>query len=200
MPCSGRSPAGWQFTQRGCWITFPASSKSATERALASAMDSNSEAGRSARLLLCARRGGEGDRREQDASGKRYSSKKPSHERLPDDGAAWKGSWRTGWPVSFRQALATAGPIGGTPGSPTPVGASVDGMTATSIVRHLVDAQHAIVVEIRLLNVPALAERDLAEQDGAEAEADAALHLRADDVRVDRHAAIDRAPDLVHAR
>ena len=32
MPCSGRSPAGWQFTQRGCWITLPASSKSATER------------------------------------------------------------------------------------------------------------------------------------------------------------------------
>ena len=48
------------------------------------------------------------------------------------DGAARKGSRRTGWPVSFRQALATAGPIGGTPGSPTPVGASVDAMTATS--------------------------------------------------------------------
>ena len=33
---------------------------------------------------------------------------------------------------SFGQALATAGPIGGTPGSPTPVGFSVDGTMCTS--------------------------------------------------------------------
>ena len=58
-----RSPAGWQFTQRGCRITFPASSKSATERALSSAMQSNSEAGLSGvGLLLRARRGGNGKR------------------------------------------------------------------------------------------------------------------------------------------
>ena len=42
------------------------------------------------------------------------------------------GSLWTGWPVSWRQALATAGPIGGTPGSPTPVGGSVESMIATS--------------------------------------------------------------------
>ncbi len=45
-----------------------------------------------------------------------------------------KGS-RRGWrPVALNTALATAGPIGGTPGSPTPVGASMDGTICTSTV------------------------------------------------------------------
>lgn len=42
------------------------------------------------------------------------------------------GSRVTGWPVRRRQALATAGPIGGVPGSPTPVGAALDSIIATS--------------------------------------------------------------------
>src|SRR5439155_16175734 len=39
-----------------------------------------------------------------------------------------------------------------------------------------------------------------AEQSMAETEPDAALHLGADDIRVHRHTAVDRAPHLVHAR
>ena len=42
------------------------------------------------------------------------------------------GSVNTRWPVSFDQALATAGAIGGMPGSPMPVGFSVDGTMCTS--------------------------------------------------------------------
>src|SRR5690606_24849645 len=42
------------------------------------------------------------------------------------------GSFRTVLPVAARSALATAGPIGGTPGSPTPVGGSCDGTIWTS--------------------------------------------------------------------
>ena len=42
------------------------------------------------------------------------------------------GSTRTRLPVAAATALATAGPIGGTPGSPTPVGFSVDGTMWTS--------------------------------------------------------------------
>ena len=43
-----------------------------------------------------------------------------------------KGNRVTTLPVSLRQALATAGAIGGRPGSPMPVGFSVDLMIATS--------------------------------------------------------------------
>lgn len=42
------------------------------------------------------------------------------------------GSLRIVLPVAARSALATAGPIGGTPGSPTPVGGSSDGTMCTS--------------------------------------------------------------------
>jgi hypothetical protein len=66
--------------------------------------------------------------------------------------------------------------------------------------RHLVDADGAVIVEIRLENTAAFSQRHFAEQDGAEAEADPAFHLGADEVGVDRHAAIHRAPDLVHPR
>jgi len=47
--------------------------------------------------------------------------------RVPTDRSRAKGSRRTRCPVSWKNALATAGAIGGTPGSPTPVGASPDG-------------------------------------------------------------------------
>jgi EAL domain-containing protein (putative c-di-GMP-specific phosphodiesterase class I) len=43
-----------------------------------------------------------------------------------------KGRRRTRWPFSLATALATAGPRGGTPGSPTPVGAAVLGTMKTS--------------------------------------------------------------------
>jgi hypothetical protein len=46
--------------------------------------------------------------------------------------AAEKGSTRYRLPVAAKAALATAGPIGATPGSPTPVGASVEGTICTS--------------------------------------------------------------------
>ena len=40
-PARGRSPTGWQFTQRGCVITFAASRKIAAERAAGSLMPAN---------------------------------------------------------------------------------------------------------------------------------------------------------------
>src|SRR4029453_14981613 len=43
-----------------------------------------------------------------------------------------KGRRRTGRPSSASQALATAGAIGGTPGSPAPVGGAADGTMCTS--------------------------------------------------------------------
>src|ERR1700730_12973846 len=46
--------------------------------------------------------------------------------------AVEKGSTRWRLPVAAKTALATAGPIGATPGSPTPVGASVEGTIWTS--------------------------------------------------------------------
>ena len=46
--------------------------------------------------------------------------------------AAEKGSTRKRLPVAAKMALATAGPIGATSGSPTPVGASVEGTIWTS--------------------------------------------------------------------
>jgi hypothetical protein len=52
------------------------------------------------------------------------------------------GSERTGEPVAARIAFATAGAMGGVPGSPTPVGASVLGtmyvsMTGISLIRSI---------------------------------------------------------------
>lgn len=43
------------------------------------------------------------------------------------------GRRSTGVPVAAKIALAMAGPVGGRPGSPAPVGASAEGMTCTSI-------------------------------------------------------------------
>jgi hypothetical protein len=37
--------AGWQFMQRGCWITLAASMNSATERARSSLIAAKAEAG-----------------------------------------------------------------------------------------------------------------------------------------------------------
>ena len=41
-------------------------------------------------------------------------------------------------PLAWKTALATAGPIGGTPGSPTPVGARADADDVNLHLRHLV--------------------------------------------------------------
>jgi hypothetical protein len=45
ISCSGLSVAGWQLTQRGCSMTLPASSKSATDRCFSSVIDWNDDAG-----------------------------------------------------------------------------------------------------------------------------------------------------------
>src|SRR5690349_2362255 len=54
------------------------------------------------------------------------------HRGPPHALARLNGRCRTDVPVSARHALATAGPIGGTPGSPTPVGFSAERITVTS--------------------------------------------------------------------
>ena len=61
-------------------------------------------------------------------------------------------------------------------------------------LRRLVDAQHPVVVEVRLLH-PALLDGDLAVERGGEAEDEAALELRRDGIRIDGDAGIDRAGD-----
>ena len=68
--------------------------------------------------------------------------------------------------------------------------------TSTSMIGRFVDAQHPIVVEVRLLDPPVL-EGDLAPQRCCDAEDDAALHLRNDGVWIDRHAGVDGAHDAV---
>ena len=62
--------------------------------------------------------------------------------------------------------------------------------------RSLVDAQHAVVVEVRLLDAAVL-ERDLAPQRRGDAEDDAALHLRHDGIGIDGDAGVDDADDAV---
>ena len=44
--CVGRSLRGWQFMQRGCWMTRPASANSASERASGSPIEENEATGR----------------------------------------------------------------------------------------------------------------------------------------------------------
>src|SRR3954463_888717 len=64
---------------------------------------------------------------------------------------------------------------------------------------HLADAQHAVVVVMGLPD-GAFVQLDLVEQNRAQAEADAALHLRLHIVGVDGDAAVDRAPHALHLR
>ena len=109
------------------------------------------------------------------------------------------GSVNTRCPVSFDHALAMAGAMGGMPGSPMPVGFSVDGNDVHLDVRHLVDAQHAIVVEVRLHDAP-VGEIDRGEQRGRKPEAHASFELRADYVRVDRDAAVGGDDDPLDLR
>src|SRR5438445_1331040 len=64
---------------------------------------------------------------------------------------------------------------------------------------HFAHAQHAVVVEVRLLDAAVL-ERDLAIQGGGEPVRDRTLDLALDDVGVHRHAAVHRGHDAVHLR
>src|SRR3954464_1778548 len=65
--------------------------------------------------------------------------------------------------------------------------------------RHLADAEHAVVVVVGLDHA-AFVQRDLVEENRAQAEADAALHLRLHVVGVDGDAAVDRAPYALDLR
>ena len=58
-------------------------------------------------------------------------------------------------------------------------------------VRDLINAQHAVVVEIRLLD-PSLVDADLAIKRGGKPEDQPALQLRHDRIRIDRNAGVDR--------
>src|SRR6516225_5983720 len=60
--------------------------------------------------------------------------------------------------------------------------------------RCFVDAQHAIITEIGLLNVAAL-QRDFTEEHTRKPEDDSAFHLSAHAIGIHRNAAIDRAVD-----
>ena len=61
-------------------------------------------------------------------------------------------------------------------------------------LRRLVDAQHAVVVEVGLLDA-ALVDGDLAIERGGQAEDQPALELRHDGIGIDGDAGIDRAGD-----
>src|SRR5690606_31668723 len=60
--------------------------------------------------------------------------------------------------------------------------------------RHLVDAQHLVVVEVGL-HYLAVFERDLAHEQRRQSVADAALHLRDDDVGIHDETAVDGTDD-----
>src|SRR6266581_4694651 len=64
---------------------------------------------------------------------------------------------------------------------------------------HFAHAQHAVVVEVRLLDAAVL-ERDLPVEGRGEAVHDCTLDLALDDVRVHGHAAVHRGHDAMHLR
>lgn len=87
--------------------------------------------------------------------------------------------------------FATAGARGGTPGSPTPFRFSALGTMWNSIFG-IVDAHRPGGVEVTPHRAAGL-ELHFAVVERAQAKADAAFHLCADHVRIDGHAAVDRA-------
>ena len=58
-------------------------------------------------------------------------------------------------------------------------------------LRHLIDAQHTVIVEVGLPHT-ALVDRDFAEQRGGQAEDQPALQLRDDRIGIDRDAGVNR--------
>ena len=73
---------------------------------------------------------------------------------------AWRGSQASlsgrlraaACPCAAKSAFATAGAIGGMPGSPTPPDLLVAGHDVHLDARHLVHPQQPVVVEVRLLD------------------------------------------------
>src|SRR5690606_2438568 len=61
---------------------------------------------------------------------------------------------------------------------------------------HLVDAQHLVVVEVRLHDL-AVVQRNFAHEQRRQAIADAAFHLRNDNIRVDGDTAVEGAYDAL---
>ena len=123
---------------------------------------------------------------------------RPHDVRVPAGASRANGSRRTRWPVSWKNAFATAGAMGGTPGSPTPVGAAPEG-TMYLDHGHVTDAQWPVAIEVPLLHA-APDERDLVPERRRQTVADPAFHLCAHDVGVDGGAAIDGAYDALDLR
>src|SRR6185437_6407196 len=65
--------------------------------------------------------------------------------------------------------------------------------------RHLLHAEHGVVVEVSLANASAI-DRDVAVERGREPVHDATLHLRFDRIGIDDRTAVHRAYHAVHAR
>ena len=106
------------------------------------------------------------------------------------------GSVRMRRPVAANRALARAGAIGGTPGSPTPPGSSRPAQYAPRPrASHLI--QDGIVAEVCLHNT-ALLDRDLAFERRRKAECDACLPFALRQVGIYGEAAVDGADDAMN--
>ena len=114
-------------------MTLPASSNSASERCLSSAMEANActDFERRGRIGL---RGGDGhaDGDDRQRAGEKYCDRDACCPPYALAAACVNGSVNTRCPVSFDHALAIAGAMGGVPGSPMPVGFSFEGTMCTS--------------------------------------------------------------------
>ena len=107
---------------------------------------------------------------------------------------AKRGNRRRRRPVAAKRALATAGAMGGTPGSPMPPKGSPEGTRCTSISGVSRRERLGVVGKIPGFD-PALIEADLFMEGGAKAEEDAAFHLGRDGIRVDHGATVHGADD-----
>ena len=98
-------------------------------------------------------------------------------------------------PVTAKIALATAGAIGGVPGSPSPPHLSPPDRTkCVSMHRRVRHPGDRVGVEIALLD-PAVPDGDLAEQRGRQAVEHRALDLHRRGQRIDQMAAVDAGDD-----
>ncbi len=99
-------------------------------------------------------------------------------------------------PSALKAALATAGPIGGTPGSPIPRRRRLAEARIWTSTFGIASILSGVYNRIALIDL-AFRERDFLAQDGAQPEADPALDLSADLIRIDRQAAIDGRNDAL---